>query len=34
MMHAYYVARGWDADTGRPSREKLSQIGLDFALAG
>ncbi len=29
MLSAYYEARGWDAETGRPTRERLSQLGLD-----
>jgi len=29
MLSAYYEARGWDLETGKPSREKLSQLGLE-----
>jgi aldehyde:ferredoxin oxidoreductase len=29
MLSAYYEARGWDPETGKPTREKLSQLGLD-----
>ena len=29
MLLAYYRARGWDIDTGKPSREKLSELGLE-----
>ena len=29
MLNAYYEARGWDAETGKPSREKLLGLGLD-----
>lgn len=29
MLTAYYEARGWDADTGKPSREKLLDLGLN-----
>lgn len=29
MLSAYYRARGWDLDTGRPSREKLLELSLD-----
>ena len=29
MLLTYYDARGWDLDTGRPSREKLSELGLE-----
>jgi aldehyde:ferredoxin oxidoreductase len=28
MLVAYYSARGWDAETGCPTREKLHQLGL------
>jgi aldehyde:ferredoxin oxidoreductase len=28
MLSAYYEARGWDAETGKPSREKLLELGL------
>lgn len=34
MLLAYYEARGWDLDTGKPTREKLSELGLeDVAVA-
>ena len=29
MLVAYYSARGWDAATGKPGREKLSALGLE-----
>jgi aldehyde:ferredoxin oxidoreductase len=29
MLSAYYEARGWDPETGKPSHEKLSQLGLE-----
>jgi aldehyde:ferredoxin oxidoreductase len=29
MLFGYYQARGWDEETGKPSREKLVQLGLD-----
>lgn len=29
MLSAYYEARGWDAETGTPTHQKLSQLGLD-----
>jgi aldehyde:ferredoxin oxidoreductase len=29
MLDAYYAARGWDPDTGRPTKEKLEYLGLD-----
>jgi aldehyde:ferredoxin oxidoreductase len=28
MLSAYYQARGWDLDAGKPSREKLIELGL------
>lgn len=28
MLTAYYAARGWDPETGRPTREKLLSLGL------
>jgi aldehyde:ferredoxin oxidoreductase len=31
MLSAYYEARGWDRETGKPSREKLMELGLDEA---
>ena len=33
MLAAYYQARGWDAKTGKPSRKKLLELGLDDAAA-
>jgi aldehyde:ferredoxin oxidoreductase len=29
MLETYYEARGWDRFTGRPSKEKLRELGLD-----
>ena len=29
MLEAYYEARGWDKSTGKPSKEKLLDLGLD-----
>jgi aldehyde:ferredoxin oxidoreductase len=29
MLSAYYGLRGWDPDTGKPTRERLSQLALD-----
>ena len=29
MLEAYYDARGWDKETGRPLKEKLLELGLD-----
>ena len=30
MLDEYYTVRGWDVDTGIPSREKLVELGLDY----
>lgn len=30
MLAAYYVARGWDPETGKPTPEKLSELGLEW----
>lgn len=32
MMEAYYLARGWDPETGFPSKEKLDSLGLGWTL--
>ncbi len=29
MLIAYYEVRGWDMKTGKPSREKLTELGMD-----
>jgi len=29
MLVSYYEARGWDMETGKPSREKLMELGLE-----
>jgi aldehyde:ferredoxin oxidoreductase len=29
MLAAYYEARGWDRESGKPSKEKLMELGLD-----
>jgi aldehyde:ferredoxin oxidoreductase len=29
MLFTYYEARGWDLETGKPSREKLLELGLE-----
>ncbi|HET9911962.1 MAG TPA: aldehyde ferredoxin oxidoreductase family protein [Anaerolineales bacterium] len=29
MLAAYYEARGWDAETGKPTRAKLLELGMD-----
>jgi aldehyde:ferredoxin oxidoreductase len=30
MLDEYYTVRGWNLDTGIPSREKLVELGLDY----
>jgi aldehyde:ferredoxin oxidoreductase len=32
MLAAYYQARGWDPQTGKPTREKLMELGLEDAV--
>jgi aldehyde:ferredoxin oxidoreductase len=29
MLAAYYQARGWDSETGKPGREKLLELGME-----
>ena len=29
MLEAYYEARGWDKESGKPSKEKLIELGLE-----
>lgn len=29
MLIAYYEARGWDMNTGQPTREKLLELGME-----
>jgi aldehyde:ferredoxin oxidoreductase len=29
MLSSYYEGRGWDMETGKPSREKLLELGLE-----
>jgi len=29
LLSAYYEARGWDKETGKPSRDKLVELGLE-----
>jgi aldehyde:ferredoxin oxidoreductase len=29
MLYAYYEARGWDMERGKPSRGKLMELGLE-----
>ncbi len=33
MLSAYYQARGWDPVSGKPTREKLIQVGLEDVAA-
>ena len=30
MLDEYYTVRGWNLDTGIPSREKLIELGLEY----
>ncbi len=30
MLDEYYTLRGWDVETGTPTREKLSDLGLEY----
>lgn len=30
LMDSYYLERGWDPQTTRPSEEKLRQLKLEF----
>jgi aldehyde:ferredoxin oxidoreductase len=32
MLDNYYDLRGWDKQTGNPTREKLEDLGLEFAI--
>jgi len=32
LLDNYYEARGWDKITGKPSPEKLRELGLDFVI--
>ena len=29
MLTAYYQHRGWDEATGKPTREKLTELGME-----
>jgi aldehyde:ferredoxin oxidoreductase len=29
MLFAYYAARGWDEESGKPSKVKLAELGLN-----
>jgi aldehyde:ferredoxin oxidoreductase len=30
MLEAYYTARGWDPETGKPTPKKLAELGLEW----
>jgi len=32
MLDEYYTERGWDLATGAPTREKLTDLGLEYAV--
>jgi aldehyde:ferredoxin oxidoreductase len=32
MLETYYQARGWESTSGFPSRDKLAQLGLEWAV--
>ena len=32
MLETYYQVRGWDPSTGKPTREKLNMLGLDWVI--
>ena len=32
MLEDYYELRGWDKESGNPRKEKLKELGLDFAI--
>jgi aldehyde:ferredoxin oxidoreductase len=32
LLKSYYQARGWDEKTGIPTRAKLDELGLGFAI--
>jgi aldehyde:ferredoxin oxidoreductase len=32
MLPAYYKARGWDLQTGKPTPAKLNELGLDWVV--
>ncbi len=32
MLDAYYEFRGWDKKTGKPTPEKLKELGLDYVI--
>ena len=32
LLDAYYEYRGWDKETGKPTKEKLKELGLEWAI--
>ena len=32
MMNEYYEERGWDSESGLPSKQKLLELGLDESI--
>lgn len=30
LLESYYKARGWNPETGIPTKDKLNELGLDF----
>ena len=32
MLDEYYAARGWDVNTGVPTKEKLEELGLEYVI--
>ena len=32
LLDAYYDYRGWDKETGKPTKEKLKELGLDWTI--
>ena len=34
MLDEYYDLRGWDKATGYPRKDKLAELGLDWAAEG
>jgi aldehyde:ferredoxin oxidoreductase len=32
LLDAYYDYRGWDKQTGKPTKEKLKELGLEWAI--
>ena len=32
LLDAYYGYRGWDKETGKPTKEKLQELGLEWVI--